>query len=101
MAAKGYNRPAEVCRTKLKTLRQKFNNLERARARSGAGNIEELPNMDLLEELLGGRPAVTASSFAMELTFAEDEGQTYGEFGSEYRSAWTKSLVWMSMFYRC
>ena len=100
MAAKGYHRPAEVCRTKLKTLRQKFNNLERARSRSGAGNNDDLPNMDILEELLGGRPAVTASSLAMELTFAEEEGQTYGEIGSEYHSAWTKNLVWMSMIYR-
>ncbi|XP_043241667.1 uncharacterized protein DDB_G0271670-like [Amphibalanus amphitrite] len=67
MGDMGYDRPAEVCRTKLKTLRLRFNSLARARARSGAGSGEDMPHQDLLQELLGGRPVATSTGSTMDL----------------------------------
>ena len=75
----GYDRPAQVCRTKLKTLRLRFNSLARARARSGAGSGVDMPHQDLLQELLGGRPVATSTSSTMDLGIPQADPPLPGE----------------------
>ena len=99
MGSLGYDRPAEVCRNKLKTLRLRFNALARARARSGAGTGEDLPNQDLLEELLGGRPVATCANTIVDLGIPQADPPVPGEiFASFVAIALPQRLSLMSYF---
>ena len=85
MARMGYDRPAEVCRNKLKTLRLRYHKLAQARAQSGAETGEDLPNQDLLDELLGERPpATSATVMVMDLGIQREDSPPPGEHGRHH-----------------
>lgn len=66
LARMGIERTAEQCRTKLKSVRLAYNKFKVRQAISGAA-ARRIPHQDILEQLLGGRPAANLHEATMDL----------------------------------
>ena len=86
MAAAGYDRGTDQLLNKIKKLKKEYRDQKKDLGRSGSGRPKKSPYFDILESVLGDRPAcqVTGalnSATAMLEAIVDDSGQTFAASG--------------------